>query len=134
MAEFARIFERTGDRFIRRIYTKAEIAYCQAQPHPLQSFAVRFAAKEASMKALGLAGQDGLSWRDFEVLSDNSGKPTLVLHRKAATTAKSLRLCVPLISLSHSRSAAGAVAIAEVVNSKMAKRTDIQPKRRRQGR
>jgi len=117
LSEFTRTLERSGDRFIARIYTKGEIKYCRAQPHPVQSFAVRFAAKEATMKALGVAGQDGFSWQDFEVGCDPSGKPRIVLHRKAAETAASLRLEPMYISLSHSRSAAGAVAIAETATS-----------------
>ncbi len=65
LSDFTRTLKRSGERFIQRIYTKEEIEYCRAQPHPVQSFAVRFAAKEAAMKALGIAGQEGLSWRDF---------------------------------------------------------------------
>jgi holo-[acyl-carrier protein] synthase len=83
LSEFTRTLERSGEPFIQRIYTQGETEYCRAQPHPTQSFAVRFAAKEAVMKALGVASQDGFSWQDFEVVSEPSGKPVVVLHRKA---------------------------------------------------
>jgi holo-[acyl-carrier protein] synthase len=117
LSEFTRTLERSGERFIQRIYTQGETEYCRAQPHPTQSFAARFAAKEAVMKALGVAGQDGFSWQDFEVVAEPSGKPMVVLHRKARATQHTLRLGPIQISLSHSRSAAGAVAIAEIVGA-----------------
>ena len=113
LSDFKRTLERSGERFIQRIYTKEEIRYCQSQPHPAQSFAVRFAAKEAAMKALGIAGEEGLSWRDFEVVCASSGRPEMVLHGQAAASSNSLQLRLLHISLSHSESAAGAIAIAE---------------------
>ncbi len=117
LSEFTRTLERSGERFIGRIYTQRETEYCRAQPHPTQSFAARFAAKEAVMKALGVAGQDGFSWQDFEVVSGPSGKPMVVLHRKARATQDTLHLGPIQISLSHSRSAAGAVAVAEIASA-----------------
>ena len=116
LSEFTRTLERSGERFIQRIYTQGETEYCRAQPHPTQSFAARFAAKEAVMKALGVAGEDGFSWQDFEVVCEPSGKPMVVLHRKARATQDTLHLGPIQISLSHSQSAAGAVAIAEIAS------------------
>src|SRR5438552_1635772 len=113
LSDFGRTLGRSGDRFIQRIYTEREIQYCRSQPHPSQSFAARFAAKEATMKALGIAGEDGLSWKDFEVVGSPSGRPTMVLHGQAAVRSKALRIRTLQISLSHSQSAAGAVVIAE---------------------
>jgi holo-[acyl-carrier protein] synthase len=113
LSDFARTLERSGERFIQRIYTKEEIEYCRAQPHPVQSFAVRFAAKEAAMKAMGIAGQDGLSWRDFEVVCESGGRPKMTLHGRAAKGFSALQLRSLHISLSHSQSGAGAVVIAE---------------------
>ena len=117
LSDFGRTLKRSGDRFIHRIYTAAEIEYCRSQPHPSQSFAARFAAKEAAMKALGIAGEEGLSWKDFEVVVSASGRPTMVLHSQAAARSKALRLRTPQISLSHSLSAAVAVAIAETLRT-----------------
>jgi phosphopantetheinyl transferase (holo-ACP synthase) len=65
------------------------------------------------MKAMGVAGQEGLSWRDFEVVCASSGRPAMVLHGRAAVRSNSLQLGPLHISLSHSQSAAGALAIAE---------------------
>lgn len=113
LSDFGRTLKRSGERFIQRIYTDAEIEYCRSQPHPSQSFAARFAAKEAAMKALGIAGEEGLSWKDFEVVVSVSGRPKMVLHSQAAVRSKALRVRTLQISLSHSLLAAGAVAIAE---------------------
>jgi holo-[acyl-carrier protein] synthase len=113
LSDFGRTLERSGERFIQRIYTKGEIEYCRSQPHPAQSFAARFAAKEAAMKALGIAGEEGLSWKDFEIAVSSSGRPTMILHAHAAARSKALRLQTLQISISHSLSTASAVAIAE---------------------
>ena len=119
LSEFARTMKRSGDRFIQRIYTEGEIAYCRSMPHPSQSFAVRFAAKEAAMKALGIAGEEGLAWKDFEVVLSESGRPTMLLHARAAVRSKALGLRMLHISLSHSRSAAGAVVVVEGTGRRM---------------
>jgi phosphopantetheine--protein transferase-like protein len=67
ISEFHRTLERAGEPYIQRVFTVAEIAYCRAKPDPPSSFAVRFAAKEATIKALGIAGIDGLNWHDFDI-------------------------------------------------------------------
>lgn len=113
LADFGRTLERSGEPFLKRVYTAQEIEYCKTQPHSGQSYAVRFAAKEAAMKALCIAGEDGLQWRDFEVVLAASGEPRMVLRGKAATKARALGINRLLLSLSHSMSSAGAVAIAE---------------------
>jgi holo-[acyl-carrier protein] synthase len=113
LTDFGRTLEGSGEPFLKRVYTEQEIEYCKTQPHSLQSYAVRFAAKEAAMKALGIAGEDGLQWRDFEIVLAPSGVPQMVLRGKADAKAKALRIRRLLVSLSHSMSSAGAVAIAE---------------------
>lgn len=78
------------------------------------------------MKALGTAGDEGHSWRDFEIVISRSGRPEIVLHGEAATRAKALGVRVLHISLSHSRSSAGAVAVVEssqTNRSRMARRS-----------
>ena len=110
--DFGRTLAQSGESFLKRVFTEREIEYCQSQPHSGQSYAARYAAKEAAMKALGIAGMEELKWRDFEVVS-TAGPPQLVLRGVAATVAKKLRVRRLVISLSHSRSTAGAVAIAE---------------------
>jgi holo-[acyl-carrier protein] synthase len=113
LADFGRTLKRSGERFVRRVYTDREIEYCRSQPHPPQSFAARFAAKEATMKALGTAGDEELSWRDFEIVMSPAGHPTIMLHGEAAKRTKALGIRMLHISLSHSRSAAGAVTVVE---------------------
>jgi holo-[acyl-carrier protein] synthase len=110
--DFDRTLVQSGEAFLKRVYTEREIEYCQSQPHSGQSYAVRYTAKEAAMKALGIAGMEGLKWRDFEVVA-TAGAPKLRLRGMAATAAKRLRVRHLLISLSHSRSTVGAVVIAE---------------------
>ena len=129
LTDFARTLERSGERFLRRVYTKKEIEYCQTQPHCRQSYAVRFAAKEAAMKALGIAGEEGLCWRDFEVILGASGQPSMTLHGRAAAKARILGVCPLLLALSHSKSAAGAVVIAEGSESRRALRKSSRTKK-----
>ncbi len=110
MIEIARIEEamgRWGERFLHRIYTEGELRICRNRAPAL---AVRFAAKEAVMKALG-TGIKGVGWRDIEVLSNPEGKPLVYLHGRAQKKAADLGLEELAISLSHSRD----YAIASVI-------------------
>ena len=102
--------QRHGDRFLKRIYTPLEIAYCRGKTHRL---AGRFAAKEATMKALG-TGVRGVSWQDVEVIPNRRGKPLLYLHGGALARAKQLKLHDAEVSLSHSRRYAVAFVMAAV--------------------
>ena len=113
LEDFGRTLEQSGEAFLNRVYTEREIKYCRSQPHARQSYAARYCAKEAAMKALGIAGMEGLKWRDFEIVSASSGTPQLLVSGLAASAAKRLRVRRLLVSLSHSRSAAGAVVVAE---------------------
>ena len=115
--DFHRSLERAGEPYLQRIFTVAEIAYCQAKPDPSSSFAVRFAAKEAAIKALGIAGTDGLSWHDFEIAMDSSGRPYMKLAGVAARYASEKTISSLVISLTHSKSTAGAIVIAETQES-----------------
>jgi holo-[acyl-carrier protein] synthase len=107
IARVRRAVERHAGRFLERIYTPLEIAYCRGR---ISELAARFAAKEAVMKALG-TGVRGISWRDIEILPNPRGKPLVNLHRTAATRANAIGLHEIDISLTHSR----AYAIASVV-------------------
>jgi holo-[acyl-carrier protein] synthase len=97
-----------GDRFLQRVFTPAEIAECRGRADAL---AVRFAAKEATTKALG-TGIGPVSWREVETLHKRSGEPYLVLHGRAEQVAKYLGLTTWAVSLSHSRDNAIAVVVA----------------------
>jgi holo-[acyl-carrier protein] synthase len=90
---------RWGDRFLKRVFTPAEIS---AYRHHPPSLAARFAAKEAAMKALDV-GIGGINWRDVEILSQSSGQPCLELHGRARARADELGLKSLAVSLSHSR-------------------------------
>src|SRR5437867_8820024 len=80
---------RAGGRFQARVFTAAEQAYCEARRRGrFASYAARFAAKEAAMKALGTGWAEGVGWRDFEVVRARGGPPRLVLHGRAAALAR----------------------------------------------
>lgn len=98
----ADVLQRHGDRFLRRIYTEGEIAYCQRHRDPAPSLAARFAAKEAAMKALGTGAAQGVAWRDIEVVR-RSGPPQLVFHGGAARHLEKLGARSSLLTLTHSR-------------------------------
>jgi holo-[acyl-carrier protein] synthase len=104
----AHAVQRWGDRFLRRVYTDGEISYCRGRA---QSLAGRFAAKEATSKALGV-GIRRLSWRDIEILPDRRGKPHVFLHGKAAEVARWQELHHFEVSITHSRSDAVAMVTA----------------------
>src|SRR5512139_569648 len=79
----AETIERYGDRFIERVFTEGEIAYCRRKRDFASSFAARFAAKEAAMKALGTGHSHGVFWRGIEVVRHH-GPPRLEFHDGAA--------------------------------------------------
>lgn len=105
--------ERFGQRFLARIYTEAEIAYCMRKKNPAESFAARFAAKEAGAKALGTGISRGVSWLEIEVGHAPGGKPTLHLSGRAHEIAHTLGVRSLSVSLTHSREMAMAVVVAE---------------------
>ena len=102
---------RYGDRFLSRIFTPAELAFCKGQPHQL---AARFAAKEAVSKALGVGIQhaDGVGWHEIEVVSDERGKPMARLSGRAAQRAQTIGIHELALSLSHTREHAIAMVVA----------------------
>src|SRR6185295_10623778 len=101
---------RYGDRFIRRIFTEGEIAYCQRKKDFASSFAARFAAKEATMKALGTGQSQGVFWTGIEVVRRH-GPPMLQFHGGAAQRFAELGATGSLLTLTHSRD----LAIAHVL-------------------
>lgn len=105
--------ERFGQRFMHKVFTEGEIAYCQQKKHAAESFAARFAAKEAAAKALGTGIARGISWREIEVRRNRGERPTLHLTGRAAERADSMGVRHLQLSLTHSRDVAMAVVIAE---------------------
>jgi holo-[acyl-carrier protein] synthase len=104
---------RFGERFLERVFTPGEIAYCHAKKGPAESFAARFAAKEAGAKALGTGISRGVSWREFEVKRKPGQRPELHLSGRAAEIARELGVRRMSLSLTHSREMSMAVVVAE---------------------
>ena len=104
---------RFGEAFLQRVFTPGEVAYCQAKKNSGESFAARFAAKEAGAKALGTGISRGVGWKDFEVKRAASGQPSLVLSGRAAELAAALGVARISLSLTHSRELAMAVVAME---------------------
>jgi holo-[acyl-carrier protein] synthase len=105
IAETSRIeqvMERHGERFTKRIYTPAEIVYCEKFKNKAERYAARFAAKEAAFKALGTGWGNGVHWVDVEVTHLPSGKPELVLTGRALEVAQTLGVSRSSVSISHS--------------------------------
>ena len=100
--------ERWGKRFLERVYTPKELAYCLKKRYPEGSLGGRFAAKEAVMKALGTGLSSGVSWKDIEIVNNRKGKPEVFLYGK---TKKMLGKRKVLISISHTKENAIAQAI-----------------------
>lgn len=107
--------EEFGDRFLERIFTDGERAYCSRQKRPAIHFAARWAAKEAVSKAFGTGIGELLGWQDMEVCRRQSGEPELVLHGKGKDFAEEKGVSQVKISLTHAKSyaAANAVVLAD---------------------
>ena len=108
IARIRRTLADFGERFLRRVYTERERERFGSRDSEL---AARFAAKEATSKALG-TGIRGIRWREMEVLSNRRGKPVLILHGSAAERAATLGLVAFDVSLTHSRTEAMAFVVA----------------------
>lgn len=105
IARIQRAVNRWGERFLKRVFTEREIAIAQRRP---ASLAVRFAAKEATAKALGV-GIGPVDWRELEVISEEKGKPMLLLHGRAQALAREMGLFRSTVSLSDTAEHAIAV-------------------------
>ena len=106
----ADMIDRYGDRFVRRVFTEGEIAYCRRKRNAAPSFAARFAAKEAAMKALGTGQSQGVFWTGIEVVRRH-GPPQLHFHGGALARFERLGATGSLLTLTHSRD----LAIAHVI-------------------
>ena len=102
--------DRYGDHFLRKVFTEGEIAYCQGKRDSAPSFAARFAAKEAAMKALGTGFSRGVYWRGIEVVRQY-GPPSLRFHAGAAERFARMGATGSLLTLTHARD----LAIAHVL-------------------
>ncbi|HVQ76869.1 MAG TPA: holo-ACP synthase [Candidatus Binatia bacterium] len=106
-----RVLERWEERFLQRVFTEREIAYCRRRRDPVPHLAARFAAKEAVLKALGTGLQMGVNWREIEVCRERGQAPTVVLSGRCRALAEALGAERVLVSLTHD----GDYALAEVI-------------------
>jgi len=105
--------DRYGDKFLRRIYTEKESAYAMSKRNFAERLAGRFAVKEAGLKAIGTGWRRGVTWRDFEVINEPGGRPTLRLTGAAGRIAQELGARRISVSITHTAAMAIAVVILE---------------------
>ena len=116
LVEISRIqqsMDRHGKHFLDRVYTATEQAYCLRKRNSAESFAARFAAKEAGAKALGTGISYGVSWLEIEVVREPSGRPTLRFHGRAAQFAERLGVVRTALSITHTADLAMASVLFE---------------------
>jgi holo-[acyl-carrier protein] synthase len=101
MPRMRKVVARWDDRFLQRVFTEEEIAYCRRRRDPIPHFAARFAAKEATLKALGTGLRMGVSWRELEVRRERGQAPTMVLRGRTQAIARAKGASRVLLSLSH---------------------------------
>ena len=109
----ASMIERHGELFLNRVFTPGEIQYCSSRRAATQHYAGRWAAKEAVLKTLGTGLTGGITWLDMEIRNDNMGRPVLALGGVARELFEQLGARRVMISISHCRNYATALAIAE---------------------
>ncbi len=105
--------ERFGERFLHRVFTEGEIAYCQSMKYPARHFAARFAAKEAVSKAFSTGIGKAMGWRDIDVHRHEGGQPHVVLEGGAKELAAARGVAKVWITLSHTDHHAVAMIVLE---------------------
>jgi holo-[acyl-carrier protein] synthase len=100
-SRIAQGLERHGERFLKRLFTAGEVAYCDKSKNRAERYAARFAAKEAAFKALGTGWREGVRWLEVEVVHRPSGKPELVLTGRVQEIARQLGVTRTSVSISH---------------------------------
>ncbi len=113
ISRFERFIREHNTPLLERLFTAGEMEYCAARRHSAQHYALRFAAKEAFVKALGTGIRDGLAWKQMEVVNDALGKPQLQLYGRAAELFAALELRHVFLSLSHDGNSAIAMVVVE---------------------
>ena len=116
MVEIHRIqgsIDRFGSRFLNKVYTKSEQEYCLRKRRAAESFAARFAAKEAGAKALGTGISYGVTWLEIEVVREPGGRPTLRFHGRAKQIAEHLGCARAALSITHTAELASASVVLE---------------------
>ena len=110
------VIDRWGERFTARVFTSQEIAFCSRRAFPPQAYALRFAAKEAFSKAIGLGMKKGLRWKDIEVYHLSSGRPCLKLHGRAFELCQKEEIICSHLSLSDEEDYGIAMVVLEKSN------------------
>ena len=100
-----------GDNFLTKVFTNKEIKYSNSKRFAPQHFAARFAAKEAVVKAFGVARKHPLNWTDIEIFNDEEGKPVILFSNDALKLKKRKKVGEVVVSMSHSKNYAVANAI-----------------------
>jgi holo-[acyl-carrier protein] synthase len=114
VARIERVLERYGDRFLERVFRAREIAYCRGKAWAASALAMRFAAKEAFSKALGVGlRKDGIRWREVEVVPNRLGKPEIFVSGRAAALCETVGIANMHLSLTDEDNRALAVVILE---------------------
>ena len=114
MDRLQKAMDTWGERFQKKVFTEAERAFCLSKPRPTRFWAMRFAAKEAFSKAIGLGMRQGLRWRDIEITHNSLGKPELILHGRAKEICNQAGIKNSFLSLSDEDNYALAVVVLEV--------------------
>jgi holo-[acyl-carrier protein] synthase len=105
--------KRHGQRFLKRLFTATELDYCDRHRDPGRHYAARFAAKEATMKALGTGWNSAVAWKSIEVVNLPSGEPTLRLSGATLDIARGLGATTAFVTLSHDAGLAVACVVLE---------------------
>jgi holo-[acyl-carrier protein] synthase len=107
------VIDRWGEKFTERVFTPEEIALCSKRAFPPQAYALRFAAKEAFSKALGLGMKKGLRWKDMEVIHSSTGRPCLKLHGRSSELCREEKIICSHLSLSDEEDYGIAMVVLE---------------------
>jgi len=98
---FTRALERWGDHLRARVFTPQELLICHAKAHPSRHLALRFAAKEAFLKALGMGMFQGVAWTEIEIVNDASGRPHINVRGNAEKICHQKGITEIFVSISH---------------------------------
>ncbi len=110
-SRLAEVIGRHGERFLHRVFTQGELAYCRGRKREIEHLAGRFAAKEAVLKVLGTGWRNGIAWTDIEVVNTPAGQPRVRLSGRCRELADRLGMAAIHLSISHTSAHAMASAI-----------------------
>jgi len=111
---FKGALERWGNRLCNRVFTPQEVAICKKKAHPEKHLALRFAAKEAFLKAMGKGMFQGIAWHDIEIINDPSGRPHMKVRGEAERLCREKGIKEILVSISHEAEYGVAQVLLEV--------------------